>query len=177
MNAVEKLTAATMLAAAFMSTAQAGDFRTWLLSDAPGLAQSSRAAEPVKLDWSAAACLACHNGTRARHVTVTGAGSGTSYGEFGSTNHPIGMRYADFALRDPRGYRPLGALDPEIRLVGGEVTCITCHRLNTDDGNLRSGFIKSAWNANGGDEPRHPVSGELTVGPRETDLCMACHIK
>jgi len=173
MNAVEKLIAAALFTAALMSNAQAGDFRAWLLADAPAWAQDARAAEPVQLDWSAEACLACHNGARGRHITVNSAESSMGYGEFGSMNHPIGMRYADYAMRDPGGYQPRGALGPEMWLVDGKVTCITCHRLNSD--NSRSGFVKASWS--GETESRHPVSRELTAGPRETDLCIACHIK
>ncbi len=86
-----------------------------------GVALSARAGDrqaPCELpraDRAAAAsatCLACHDGSAAR-------GLGES--------HPVEVDYPAAFARDPDRYAPAASLPPEVLLVGGRVTCTSCH--------------------------------------------------
>ena len=104
------------------------------------------------------ACLACHDGTRARHVIARQRGELQNTDGM-TVNHPVGMDYEQHVLERPTRLRPARTLPEAVRLVDGRVACVSCHR----------------------EKPVHPgprgclVTKELTVGPRETDLCLACH--
>jgi hypothetical protein len=57
-------------------------------------------------------CLSCHDGTAA-----PGLGDG----------HPVDVDYARASLHDPGRFAPAAALPPEVTLVNGAVSCVSCH--------------------------------------------------
>jgi hypothetical protein len=127
----------------------------------------------LQLDAIAQGCLQCHDGARASHVSVRPAGSPMPIRGAQTLNHPVGMVYDQSVSKDPRSYRTRTALHPNIRLVDGQVTCISCHQLKpgTDavpglQARLEPGQFTNCT-----------ASKELTMGPHDKELCLACHIK
>ena len=152
-----------------------GRFKSWLLG-----AQSSAVAlgpnEPG-LDATAKACLKCHDGTRAIKIEVKDAAAPLEFSSSGKqVNHPVGMDYDVMATERAHNLKPRILLDTNIVLADGKVTCTSCHRLKE----TRS--IATAPRARRdetallmADTGTCSASSELTVGPKETDLCLACH--
>ena len=137
------------------------------------LGNETQAKSTSGLDTSARACLQCHDGSRATHVSARSAGGPLEIRGSQTLNHPIGMIYDQSAMKDPQGYKSRTALNPNIRLVEGQVSCISCHQTRTD-----------MTLAAAGDAPIQvpnasvcTATKELTVGRRDRDLCMACHNK
>jgi hypothetical protein len=145
-------------------------------------------AQPM-LDEIAEGCMQCHNGVQASHIVVKTADASMQFSSSGQqVNHPVGMNYDDYATRRSRAYMPRFSLDSNILLVNGQVSCVSCHRLKeTDEAGV---LIETHMNENRQDTFDVPgnemqlghinkenctASGNLTVGPRETDLCLACH--
>ena len=125
------------------------------------------------LDTSAQGCLQCHDGSRAAHVTVRASGSPLQIRGSQTLNHPVGMVYERAVMKDPQGYKSRAALHPNVRLVEGQVSCVSCHQTRTD--------LTLAAAADMPIELASPstctATKELTVGRRDRDLCMACHNK
>ncbi|MDH5356663.1 MAG: hypothetical protein OEY09_19645 [Gammaproteobacteria bacterium] len=153
-------------------------FKSWVLDDETSAPAAKT--ETVRLDVSSAECMGCHNGKDSGHIVVKSANSAMQFTSSGrQSNHPIGMRYDDYAANDPASYRSSATLDPNIRLVGGRVACVSCHQLKDRSGNTPHGVsfdpyqkvsTRSLSNNNAA-----ASTMTLTVGPRVTDLCMACH--
>ncbi len=153
-------------------TAVAGNFsetfRNFVFgTDAQAFAVGTSA---VPSDSSASDCLGCHNGASAKRISVKDADAPFQTRGFKTVNHPIGMSYDRYAMKDPRGYRPRPLLDKNIRLVDGKVSCVSCHRLKSD---VTAGMWRAAMTLSPSAECT--ASGELTVGHSSTDLCVACH--
>lgn len=150
-------------------------FSKWLLGS-EAEASMLRQGQPV-LDEVAEGCMQCHNGMRATHIVVKHADSPLQLTSSGmQVNHPVGMSYDDYAVRKPRDYVPRFSLDPDILLVNGQVSCVSCHRLKE--------IVEAGWTVDSRlDEMQlsHALvedctaSGELTVGHGETELCLGCH--
>jgi hypothetical protein len=150
-------------------------FNSWLLgSEAQAATLKEHQSE---LDDVAQACVECHNGVRATHITVKDADSPMQFSSSGmQVNHPVGMNYDYYAAMSTHLYTPSLLLDSSITLVEGMVTCVSCHRLKTAEASHR--LSAARWDENHSalaDTEACNASGELTVGPRETDLCLACH--
>ncbi|MEK6776811.1 MAG: hypothetical protein AABY87_08030 [bacterium] len=125
-----------------------------------------------QLDQVAEGCMGCHNGITATHITIKNAEAPLQIRGIQTVNHPVGMSYDNYALKNPSGFRPRSTLPSSIRMVDGKVTCLSCHRV----GEERTEVLTDSRY----DERRNggcTASNILTVGPRETDLCMACHVK
>ena len=124
------------------------------------------------LDTSARGCLQCHDGLRAAHIAVRTSGSALQIRGSQTLNHPVGMVYERSVMKDPQGYKSRAALHPNVRLVEGQVSCVSCHQ------------TRGEVSANTHPEPRLEFAAntctatkELTVGHRDRELCMACHNK
>ena len=156
-------------------------FKSWVLDD--GSSASAAKAETVRLDVSSAECMGCHNGMDSGHIVVKSANSAMQSTTSGrQSNHPIGMKYDEFASSDPGSYRSSATLDLNIRLVGGRVACVSCHQLKNTRGNARHGisidpYLKVSAVTSGSVSNKNTAFSKmtLTVGPRVTDPCMACH--
>ncbi|MEE8428790.1 MAG: hypothetical protein V3S33_04745 [Gammaproteobacteria bacterium] len=118
-------------------------------------------------------CMGCHNGVKATNITVKDAEVPMQVRGFQTVNHPVGMYYDDYAQKDPLGYKPRSSLAQEIQLVDDKVTCIACHRLRTDEPQQ---LALVQVDQEGRDESCTALK-QLTVGSKESDLCLACHIK
>jgi len=136
-------------------------------------AGSQTAIRAPGLDASSQACLSCHDGSRASHVTIRSAGSPLQIRGSQTLNHPVGMVYDQSATRRPQDYRPRASLPPNIRLVNGQVSCVSCHATRND-----------LTLASAGDElptlastSTCTATRQLTTGRRDRDLCLACHNK
>jgi hypothetical protein len=150
-------------------------FSKWLLGS-EAEASLLRQDQPA-LDEVAEGCMQCHNGMRATHIVVKNADSPLQLTSSGmQVNHPVGMSYDDYAVRKPRDYVPRFSLDPDILLVNGQVSCVSCHSLKETDevGWAVDGRLDKVQLAHAGVEDC-TASGELTVGHTETELCLACH--
>ena len=130
-------------------------------------------ARDLRLDAIAQGCLQCHDGARASHVSVRAAGTPMPVRGSRTLNHPVGMVYDQSVSKDPQGYQSRAALPPNIRLVDGQVSCISCHQTRTDLTVAAAGDMQlELTNAS-----TCTATGELTMGRRDRDLCMACHNK
>jgi len=125
-------------------------------------------------DTSARACLQCHDGSRATHVTARSAGGPLEVRGSQTLNHPIGMVYDQTVMKDPQGYKSRAALHPNIRLVEGQVSCISCHQTRTDLTVAAAGDVQLELT----NTSTCTATKELaTGGRRDRDLCLACHNK
>jgi len=68
-------------------------------------------------------------------------------------NHPLRISYQAAVSRDPSGYVPASMLNERVKLVEGEVHCVSCHAV-------------SAW---GG--------WTLVKSNSRSALCLSCHRK
>ncbi len=148
-------------------------FESWLLDSNVQVASPGN----NKPDVGAEACLQCHNGTGATHIAVKNAAAPMQFSKFGvQTNHPVGMSYDYYALASPSSYTPGNLLDPNITLVAGRVTCVSCHQIKQAKPTARSYKVASTdFQSAGVGIEFCSVSSELTVGPRQADLYLACH--
>ena len=119
---------------------------------------------------TARSCLQCHDGTRAVDVAATMPGFSRRSARFGtSESHPVGMHYDEYVTRAPRQLRPRQALNPDIVLDNGRVSCISCHR-------LREPLTPTSTAIERVVEQECMASPELTIEREEGDLCLACHL-
>lgn len=107
-------------------------------------------------------CLGCHDGSVSRPVVIGRTGSTrTAAGLYGSMSapfdrgamhgamHPVDVSYPD----GRRGFRPASEVERSLPLVGGMVTCDSCH----------SGADSTPY--------------RLTVSNEGSRLCLICHEK
>lgn len=133
------------------------------------------------MDKEAEACINCHNGVTATHITTKNAEAPMHIRGSQTVNHPVGMLYDYYVSKKPMGYRPRSTLDANIRFVDGKVTCISCHELKSldlealDRSDELQGRTYASSNLRGNEDCT--ASNQLTTGSRKTDLCIACHIK
>lgn len=100
------------------------------------------------LDRYSLACALCHE----EEVSFPGDHQISSLDPVNasrSANHPVGMDYAR-ASRG-KGYRSPATLDPDILLVDGKVSCLSCHRAYTRQ------------------------HGALVAAGDDRTFCMSCH--
>ncbi|HLP78018.1 MAG TPA: hypothetical protein VK327_14000 [Candidatus Paceibacterota bacterium] len=75
------------------------------------------------------ACLSCHDGMIATDITP----SSPAYDRTDSLhNHPVRISYAQACFRDPSGFILPSMLDKRVKLVDGEVQCVSCHAVSSN---------------------------------------------
>jgi mono/diheme cytochrome c family protein len=172
MSSASRVLIVLCLAAGAAPSAQAAGFGERFRDFIVG-AEAPAARRAPGLDHGARSCLACHDGARATHIAVRAAGSPLEIRGSKTLNHPVGMPYDRSVMKDPQGYKPRAALPPAIRLVDGQVSCVSCHQTRTD--------LTLAATADARVELANPsvctATKELTMGRRDRDLCLACHNK
>ena len=164
------LTAQTAFAESFSDK-----FKSWLLGSEANAA-TLEDSDPG-MDRIARGCSQCHDGGRAAHIAVKNADAPLQFSSLGvQVNHPVGMDYDVYAARKMRSYKQRLSLDSNITLVDGKVTCISCHRIKETE--VSDALIEARRQDNGSVQSISnscSASNELTVGPRQSDLCLACH--
>ena len=148
-------------------------FKNWLLG--PEANTPVAISKSVKLDAVSAECMQCHNGRDSRHVVVKSADSPMKFTASGQqSNHPVGMDYDRYVTSQPASFRPRAALNPRIGFINGQVGCISCHEQKSREERAYNGL--TATNAVAVPKKEMCTSRKnLTVGPKKSDLCMACH--
>lgn len=106
------------------------------------------------MDMASAECMGCHE-------EVEGPFQHT-----GDTGHAAGVDYALAAAKNPGLVKP-SRLDPSIRLSGGNISCVTCHK-PYDEASHESLAAKRASSS---------VDPLLSVDNSSSGLCTACHAK
>jgi hypothetical protein len=101
-----------------------------------------------ELDPISSDCLSCHNGTSGPHVRYClleqkGTGCG---------GHIVSVSYAEMAAKD-ENLLPLSKLPPQLSLLDGKITCVTCHGTEAHNG-IR-----------------------LIIDNQGSALCRSCHLK
>jgi hypothetical protein len=121
-------------------------------------------------------CMGCHDGSRAQGIRLKHADTTMVFTGHGSSNHPVGMNYRNYAGRNPAVFVAPENLDRRIILEDGEVTCISCHSLRDSLSHKGEG-MRSASVAGLKDDIENGcmASRNLTVGPSPTSLCLSCH--
>ena len=147
-------------------------FKDWILAE-----EVQAIEEETSIDDLSEQCMRCHNGSHGKKIVNKSAGAPMQFTGSTSANHPVGMNYRNHAANNPRSYIPLEALDKAIRLVNGNVACISCHVPKKDMQVASAGFIKVGGLSSDETDPFCTVTNQLSVGPRATDLCLSCHIK
>lgn len=100
--------------------------------------------QTVECEMTAEECLACHDGIVAPDIHICRTRC--------VKDHPIYVNYPP--ARKTTGYAPVAMVEAAgIKLVNGQVTCISCHNLKNQD-------------------KYHP-----TVDFRYSKICFACHLK
>ena len=146
------------------TTASAGIFPDWLLGS-----ENRAAISDIKLDESALRCMSCHDGATASDVTAVNGSAPFQISGMIDANHPVSMDYNENVFRKPQSYKSSATLNPDIVLVDGKVSCVSCHQLKTNKAEQIVTAQIELSNCS--------VSNVLTVGPNKTDLCLSCHIK
>jgi len=180
MGAVRYCVIVFVLNLAAAESAVAGGFseriKTWFFG---AEAQAAMIAyDEPQLDHVGRRCVQCHNGVHATEITVKSAEAPPHYSLSGTqVNHPVGMIYDDYAITKARYFTSRFLLNANINLVDGKVTCVSCHRLKRTE--ERYSFVDARWEESLSAQATLEdcnASSSLTVGPREEDLCLACHI-
>ncbi|MEA3348076.1 MAG: cytochrome c3 family protein [Pseudomonadota bacterium] len=108
-------------------------------------------------DESSTSCLTCHDGSLASDegsaVVQQTAGIWRHGGYSNRTSHPLGVSYGEALRKKPHAYRQMASLPSTIRLPGGNVECISCHNLYSNNERL------------------------LSVSNERSRLCLSCHRK
>jgi len=92
-------------------------------------------------------CLSCHNGTVAANVSVCTTNCAIN------TPHSVLKRYPPAGAR-AKDFRPLSSVRQlKIKIVGGMVTCVSCHNL------------------------RKQEKYHLVMDNKNGQLCLGCHLK
>lgn len=150
----------------------AGSFLDRLRDFVAGPEAQAQPAPENSADKITSGCLGCHNGSMPRGVNVRAARGVAAIHDFRSNDdHPVGVVYAESVRKNPRGYRPATALNPNIRLVDGRVTCITCHKLKNE-----VVAFNETWASDQPMEPQCTATHEITIGQGDKDICLACHV-
>lgn len=152
----------------FLSTiASAGSFRDFILNDQEN--ETNLAKVQIPANSRSSTCIECHSGNHSSAITLKHANARMSFSGHGSSNHPVGMNYEQYARSNPRSFVPTHKLDPRIILEEGQVTCVSCHqtKLNLDQ-SITLNEQNSQFETCG-------ASKELTTSSNQTGLCMSCH--
>jgi len=122
-------------------------------SEPSGLSTFTPGATP---DSVTETCLHCHDGTVISRMT----------------SHPVGIDYDRRVREQPGEYRPRSALAPDIHLVNGKVSCVSCHRLTRD-----TPVAERVSQTLVAENDICPASKTLYPAGGRRDLCLSCHIK
>ena len=152
------------------TSANAGSFRDFILDE--GRSDSFLLAVQIPANSKSASCMQCHDGSKAKNVGLKHADTAMMFTNHGSSNHPVGMPYNNYARKSPASYVALASLDSRIKLENGQVTCVSCHE--TKQSSLHKLNIVSLKKSDGTINTCSSTK-ELTTGPGQTRLCMSCH--
>ncbi|MBI4687616.1 MAG: cytochrome c3 family protein [Nitrospirae bacterium] len=104
----------------------------------------------TRIDKTSLQCIECHDS----QLDIPGGGLGAgTWNHSRGANHPIGVSYSSVSMKNPRNYRPSGALRKEIVLFNGNIGCGTCHNI----------YAKGKF--------------MLVMDNNRSALCLECHIK
>jgi predicted CXXCH cytochrome family protein len=102
------------------------------------------------LDTFSTGCIVCHDGVVTPMKKLNFRNNPESRMQMISGKHPIGMDYARYAAVNGDLRRP-EQLNPKLVLIGGKVSCVTCH------------------------DPLNPKKNHLALNDSARELCMECH--
>ena len=139
-------------------------------SDIPASYSAAGNVYERELDWVSKKCVECHNGMEASNITTSSVRILQEYPGQRSQRHPVGVDYERYVRVLPSEYRPMAVLTRDIDFVNGKVSCVSCHRSDTDYSKMLSvpGNQRDV-------EVDCPSSGQLNSGPGGSGLCQACH--
>lgn len=113
---------------------------------------------PAVVDPASAECLDCHQDS----VTVS-----EPLSPAGECDHSIGVSYSSVQMKN-RGLVPVAALDPAVKLLDGNIGCLTCHVPYSE-----ADHESIAASRTPGQQP-DPMLVKDNTG---SGLCAACHRK
>lgn len=81
-----------------------------------------------QLDIESQFCMRCHNEQHSLKIEVRSSETLIPYDQsMRTTNHSMGMVYQTAYQRSPQEYIAPSSLNPNIKLIGGKVGCLSCH--------------------------------------------------
>ena len=180
-NAIDQISIALFCVLLLQGYPAAGEtfgerFQNWVFGSDPAQTRFV-SAEGIEVERR---CLGCHDGLIATRITTKDADSPMRFSSRGKqVVHPTGMNYDEYAGARATSFRSRQTLDSGIVLIDGSVTCVSCHRLAAGVTTAELAGTDAFNDYAPGDAALGGclASAELTVGPRISDLCLACHVK
>lgn len=86
--------------------------------------------QPDQLDFESQQCMRCHDGSSAKRIELRPVEAPIEFemnGWLRTTNHSIGMSYAETYEANPTEYIAPENLNPNITLIDGRIGCLSCH--------------------------------------------------
>lgn len=126
-----------------------------------------------QLDYESRHCMRCHDGSRGQTIELRPVNAPIEFDRglwMRTKNHSIGMSYSETENKNPREYVPVGALNPNIKLIDGKIGCLSCHVAKPQLLASLSVETNSADNECG-------VDVEGTTKAFKGNLCLYCHRK
>lgn len=123
-----------------------------------------------ELDPISQTCMKCHDGSRANQVDLRRAGSPMTFDRLmRTTNHPIGMKYSESYMKNPKGYIYPTSLREDVKLIDGKMGCLSCHHQR------QTLFVSTSDETIVEEECTNDKVADSQVS--EMQLCLSCHIK
>ncbi len=166
---VQSVMGAGLVIVSTMSNATAGGFADALKDFVLGReAHASIQGSQLPITSISYQCMRCHDGSRGQAITLKSTDTALRFTGHTNSDHPVGMRYSEYARPELGSYVDPARLDNRVQLENGEVTCITCHE--TDVSRVTAASLQLPA------EAACTATGNLTVGSTPTDLCLSCHV-
>lgn len=112
-------------------------------------------------------CLQCHSGEIGQDIAINSKMSG-AFASHGRGEHAVGIAYSQVYRQQPQIYHPTHRVAAKLPLFNGRISCISCHQQKTAKPISTDSFLS-------GLKPVCTSSDKLTVGTKQSDLCMTCH--
>jgi len=149
-----------------MSIRISSAYRLWSVIAVPlfislFISPASAMGKSPSLDKESQECISCH-------ASSTSPGDPTQICHEAGCDHKIGADYAEAASLD-KSLAPIASLPPELKLVDGRMSCVTCHVPYSKDDH-------EALSARRAMMPEIP-DPMLSVDNTGSALCLYCHLK
>lgn len=84
----------------------------------------------TELDIESQLCMRCHDGSKSREIELRPVDAPLEFivdGYMKTSNHSIGMSYAQSFVSNPGDYVHPASMNSSIKFIDGKVGCLSCH--------------------------------------------------